>query len=168
MLGRKSRSIIFRMASSWRVAIVLLAIPFALAIPADVDGQVLTKPKIQKDVFILKIPNLAILDLAPGDTPNSVYVQVGNVGSANAGFFYVRLSLKKKGSTTKTYVEKRVTGLNAKTDIPLNIDIGQPVAGLEIGIFVDARKHITESEELNCGKLYPDGGASGAEPCKDF
>jgi hypothetical protein len=148
---------------------VLLAIPFVSATASSVNGQaVLNKPTIQKsNPIVLKIPNLAILDLA-GMNLNSVYVQVGNVGTGKAGVFYVRLSLKKKGSTTKTYIEKRVAGLDADADIPLYIDIGQPVADLEIGVFVDARKQIAESEELNCGKLFPGGGVVGLQPCKDF
>ena len=154
-----SRSIVFSLFVFGLIGIV----------QSNVNGQaVLNKPKIQKNIFILKIPNLAILDLGPGNTPNSVYLQVGNVGTGDTGIFYVRLSLKRKGSTSKTYVEKRVAGLNANTDIPLYIDIGQPIDALEIGVFVDSRKQITESEELNCGKLYPGGGMSGLQPCKDF
>jgi hypothetical protein len=168
MMRIKPQSMILSMVTSRWLAIILSAVTFAFAIPSNAGGQVLIRPKIQKDPFIIKMPNLAIVDLVEGDTPSSVFVQVGNLGSANAGVFYVRLSLKKKGSTTKTYVEKRVAGLNAKTDVPLNIEIGQPIAGLEIGIFIDARQQIAESDEANCGKLYPDGGVSGSEPCKGF
>ena len=167
MRRKKLRSTVLRMAS-WRFALILCAAPFALAIPSAASGQVLIKPKVHKEAFIIKVPNLTVMDLAEGDTPSSIYVQVGNVGSGNAGAFYVRLSLKKKGTTTKTYVEKRVAGLNAKTDLPLYVDVGQPIAGLEIGVFIDSRKQITELEETNCGKLYPDGGVSALMPCKDF
>ena len=139
-----------------------------LAFQTEARSQVLIKPKIQKKTYIIPMPNLIIADLFEGNTPTSVYVQVGNVGSADAGPFYVRLSLQQKGSTAKTYVEKRVSGLKAKVDVPLYIEIGKPIAGLEIGVFVDARNQVKEPDEKNCGKLFPGGGVSGVEPCENF
>jgi hypothetical protein len=132
------------------------------------DAQVLIKPKVYKNPAIIPMPNLAITDLSEGNTPTSVMVQIGNTGSANAGPFYVKIFLRRPGSTTKTYVEKLVGGLKAKTDLPFYIGLGKPIAGLEIGIFIDSRNQIKEPDETNCGKMYPDGGVSGYMPCKDF
>jgi hypothetical protein len=132
------------------------------------QGPVLTKPKVYKNPVVIPMANLGITDLFEGNTPTSVYIQIGNVGSANAGPFFVKLSLKKKGSTTKTYVEKLVGGVKAKTDLPLFIEVGQPIAGLEIGVFIDSRNQIREPDETNCGKMFPDGGMGGYMPCKDF
>ena len=126
------------------------------------------KPKITKESRIIKLPDLGIMDLAPGDTPNSVYVMVGNVGQANSGWFVVRLSIQKKGQRTKTYVDKMVSGLKAGSDVPLNIDAGQPLEGLEVGVFIDAKKQVVETNEKNCGKVFPDGGVAGSLSCDAF
>jgi hypothetical protein len=133
-----------------------------------VYGQIYKNPPVNKNPKVIKLPNLGIMDLFDGDTPDSVYVMVGNVGQVNAGGFVVRLSIRKKGERAKTYVEKQVSGLKAKTDLPLFINIGQPLAGLEIGVFIDARKQVVESDEKNCGKLFPDGGVAGYLACEGF
>ena len=156
-----------------RILLVPAITVFALIVVATVSAatvraQVLGKPRVYKNQIIIPMPNLAIMDLFEGNTPTSVYVQIGNTGSANAGIFWVKLSLKKKGSTDKTYVEKRVERLDAKLDLPLYIDVGQPIADLEIGVFIDSRNQVKESNENNCGKLYPGGAVSGVEPCKGF
>jgi len=147
-------------------AAAFLAIFSALA--TTCEAQVLIKPKVYKNPAIIPMPNLGITDLLEGNTPTSVYVQIGNSGSGHAGPFYVKISLKRPGSTTKTYVEKLVGGVKAKTDLPIYIEVGKPVAGLEIGFFIDSRNQIKEPDETNCGKLFPDGGAGGYMPCKDF
>jgi hypothetical protein len=136
--------------------------------PITGEAQVLIKPKVYKSPTIIPMPNLGIMDLFEGNTLTSVYVQVGNTGTGNAGPFYVKISLKKPGSATKKYVEKLVGGVKAKTDLPLYIEVGQPIAGLEIGFFIDSRNQVKEPDETNCGKMYPDGGVSGYMPCKDF
>ncbi len=148
--------------------IVTAFMAILITFPTTGEAQVLVKPKIYKNPVVIPMPNLGITDLFEGDTLTSVYVQIGNSGTANAGPFYVKLSLKKKGSTTKTYVEKFVGGLKAKTDLPLYIEIGQRFAVLEIGIFIDSRNQIKEMDETNCGKMFPDGGMGGYMPCKDF
>lgn len=157
----RTRNYVFR--------ILFLALFFVVG-QYNVNGQILPKPSppVNKNPKVIKLPNLGIMDLFDGDTPDSVYVMVGNVGQANAGGFVVRLSIQKKGERAKKYVEKYVTGLKAKTDLPLNINIGQPLAGLEIGVFIDAKKQVVESDEKNCGKLFPDGGVAGSLPCEDF
>ncbi len=136
--------------------------------PATGEAQVLVKPKIYKNPVVIQMPDLGITDLFEGNTPTSVFVQIGNSGSGNAGPFYVKISLWRKGSSKKTYVEKFVGGLKAKTDLPLFIEVGQPIAGLEIGFFIDSRNQIKELDETNCGKIFPDGGMGGYMPCKDF
>ena len=135
---------------------------------SEISGQVLGKPRIYKNPVVIPMADLGIMDLLEGNTPTSVYVQIQNIGTANAGPFFVKISLKKPGSTTKTYVEKLVGGLKAKTDLPLYIEVGKPVAGLEIGFFIDSRNQIKEPNETNCGKIFPDGGAGGYFACKDF
>lgn len=132
------------------------------------EAQVLIKPRISKNPAVIPMPDLGIMDLFEGNTLTSVYVQIQNVGSANAGPFFVKISLKKPGTATKTYVEKYVGGLKAKTDLPLYIEVGQPIAGLEIGFFIDSRNQVKEPNETNCGKIFPDGGAGGYFTCKDF
>jgi len=154
--------------SKLSLAFVVAAFAIVAALETSGNAQVLVKPNITKNTYIIPTPDLAIMDLAEGNSPNSIFVQIGNTGTANAGPFFVKLSLKKKGSTTKTYIERRVEGIKSKTDLPLYIDIGQPIAGLEIGIFVDSRKQIREIHEQNCGKMYPGGGISGFEPCDNF
>jgi hypothetical protein len=74
---------------------------------------------------------------------------------------------EEASSTTKTYVEKFVGGLKAKTDLPLFIEVGQPIAGLEIGFFIDSRNQIKEQMKRTAEK-FPDGGTGGYMPCKDF
>ena len=135
---------------------------------SETPGQVLGKPRIYKNPVVIPMPDLGIMDLLEGDTPTSVYVQIQNIGSANSGPFYVKISLKRPGSTTKTYVEKLVGGLKAKSDLPLYVEVGQPIAGLEIGFFIDSRNQIKEPNETNCGKILPDGGAGGYFTCKGF
>jgi hypothetical protein len=149
-------------------AILLGALLWACSL-TSASGQVLKKPPIEKaPPRVLKLADLAITDLFEGDTPDSVFVQVGNLGQGDSGSFTIRLALKKAGESQKTYVEKRVFGLKAKTDLPLNIKIGQPLKGLEVGVFLDAKKEIPESNETNCGKLFPNGGAAGFLPCEGF
>jgi hypothetical protein len=152
--------------------IQITAILFSVLILGGSDrgafGQLLPKPELNKNQRVVKLADLAIMDLWEGDTPTSVYVQVRNIGQADAGSFIVRLSIRKKGSTAKTYVEKRVSGLKAKADLPLFIEIGQPLKDLEIGVYLDARKQIPESDEKNCGKIYPDTSTQGNMTCDDF
>ena len=154
-----------------RFLLPVLAIAFGAILctsPGTTQAQVLLKPKIYKKPLVISMPDLGITDLFEGNTPTSVYIQIGNASAVNAGPFFVKISLKKPGSTTKTYVEKFVGGLKAKTDLPLFIEVGQPIAGLEIGFFIDSRNQIKEPDETNCGKIFPDGGTGGYMPCKDF
>ena len=155
----RTRNYVFRVLF-W--ALLLVGVQYG------VYGQIYEKPTVKKHPKVIKLPDLGIMDLFEGDTPTSVYVMVGNVSDVNAGWFVVRLSIQKKGERTKTYVEKRVSGLKAKTDLPLNINIGQPLKDLEIGVFIDAKKQVVESDEKNCGKLFPDGGIAGYLPCDGF
>src|SRR5687768_13744539 len=141
----------------------------AAASASDVAGQVLVKPKLSKYPVIIKMPDLGIMDLNEGLEPNTVFVFVGNIGSGNAGPFYIRVSLKAKDWTTKKYFEKRISGLSAKTDLPVYINVGQPTTGLEIGIYLDSKKQVAETNEKeNCGKIYPGGAATGLASCENF
>jgi hypothetical protein len=160
----KSKSV---RARNYVFRILFGALLFA-GVQSAVYGQTYEIPPVNKHPKVIKLPNLGIVDLFEGDTPNSVYVMVGNASGVNAGMFVVRLSFQKKGERKKTYVEKYVSGLKAKTDLPLFINIGQPIEGLEIGVFVDARKQVVETDERNCGKLFPDGGAAGYLSCEGF
>lgn len=156
------------MKISNRILKILFGAAVACIFQATIHAQTLEKPSINNNPKVIKLPDLGIMDLYYGDTVDSVYVQIGNVGQADARAFVVRVSIKKKGETAKTYVEKRVFGLKAQTDLPLNINIGQPVKDLEIGIFLDAKKQVAESDEKNCGTIFPDGGVAGSQPCENF
>ncbi len=133
-------------------------------------GQIIKKqkpPVKKKPAPVLKLSDLIIQDLV-GVSPDSVSVHIGNIGQADAVSFTIRLSLKKSGESKKTYVDKRVFGLKAKTDTALDIKIGQPIEGLVIGVFIDAKKEVPETNETNCGMIYPDGGVAGSLACEGF
>lgn len=131
-------------------------------------GQVFKKPPLKKQPTpAVRVPDLIIEDLL-GVNPDTVSIQIGNNGPVDAVSFTIRLSLMKPGESKKTYVDKRVFGLKSKDHLALDIKVGQPIKDLVIGVFVDAKNEVPETNETNCGKIFPDGGVAGFLSCKDF
>ena len=115
-----------------------------------------------------KLPNLAFMnEYYPGGV-NTLGISVVNGGEVDAGAFMVGIWVRKKGSTTKSYFESRVAGakMNGQTEVifknlPTLVEV-------DIGIFIDAKKKIIESDESdNCAIVFADGSAGGM-PCKEI
>ena len=142
--------------------LMLLVAPCATA-----HGQLDPKrPTLKKNPKVIPLPNLVIDDIFYGDNLNSVQVSVGNYGTAHAGRFVVRLSIRNPRGGATTYAEKTVWGLDVNKGLPVVFKLKTEAKGLEFGVFVDAKREVAESNETNCGKLYPSGGAAGYLPCE--
>ena len=115
-----------------------------------------------------KLPNLVFMNEYFPRGANTLGISVSNGGEADAGAFMVGIWVRKKGSTTKSYLESRVGGVKMSGQAEVIFKNLPSLAGMDIGIFVDSKKKVIESDESdNCAVVFADGSAGGM-PCKEI
>jgi hypothetical protein len=132
-------------------------------------GQAQGPPKVEK-IPPMKATKLADLAFMTDYSPDgkALGLSVLNVGEGDAGVFMVRISLKKEGETTKTYREQRVAGAKAGGQVEVIFKNLPPMKGVDIGIFLDSKQQVKETNEKNCAFVYANGSSVGNQDCKGF
>ncbi len=115
-----------------------------------------------------KLPNLVFMsEYFPGGV-NTLGISIANGGEADAGTFMVGIWVRKKGSATKAYFESRAAGVKVNGQAELIFKSLPPLVDVDIGIFIDSKKKIIESDESdNCAMVFADG-SSGGWACKEI